>query len=93
MPRGCTTVSCRTTTPSLQLGEAYNDAYAKDYGQYQDYLGRLDTLHGYYTAQEQAEISQRQQVVQQCHDGAGRHGGRGAAGLPAPPAWARWRAA
>ena len=34
--------------------------YAKDYGQYQEHLNRLDTLHGYYTAQEQAEISQRQ---------------------------------
>ena len=49
-------------TQLQQKGEDYNNAYAKDYGQYQDYLSRLDTLHGYYTAQEQAEISQRQQT-------------------------------
>ena len=49
-------------TQLQQKGEAYNDAYAKDYGQYQEHLNRLDTLHGYYTAQEQAEISQRQQT-------------------------------
>ena len=39
-------------TQLQQKGEDYNNAYAKDYGQYQDYLSRLDTLHGYYTAQE-----------------------------------------
>ena len=44
-------------TQLQQKGEAYNDAYAKDYCQYQEHLNRLDTLHGYYTAQEQAEIS------------------------------------
>ena len=49
-------------TQLQQKGEAYNDAYARDYGQYQEHLNRLDTLHGYYTAQEQAEISQRQQT-------------------------------
>ena len=49
-------------TQLQQKGEAYNDVYAKDYGQYQEHLNRLDTLHGYYTAQEQAEISQRQQT-------------------------------
>lgn len=49
-------------TQLQQKGEAYNDAYAKDYCQYQEHLNRLDTLHGYYTAQEQAEISQRQQT-------------------------------
>ena len=49
-------------TQLQQKGDAYNAAYAQDYGQYQDYLNRLDTLHGYYTAQEQAEISQRQQT-------------------------------
>ena len=49
-------------TQLQQKGEAYNDAYAKDYGQYQDYLSRLDTLHGYYSAQEQAKAAQRQQV-------------------------------
>ena len=48
-------------TQLQQKGEAYNDAYAKDYGQYQEHLNRLDALHGYYTAQEQAQISQRQQ--------------------------------
>ena len=49
-------------TQLQQKGDAYNDAYAKDYGQYQEHLNRLDTLHGYYTAQEQAQISQRQQA-------------------------------
>ena len=49
-------------TQLQQKGEAYNDAYAKDYCQYQEHLNRLDTLHGYYTAQEQAQISQRQQA-------------------------------
>ena len=48
-------------TQLQQKGEAYNDAYAQDYGQYQDYLDRLDTLHGYYSAQEAAAASQRQQ--------------------------------
>ena len=37
-------------TQLQQKGDAYNDAYAKDYGQYQEHLNRLDTLHGYYTA-------------------------------------------
>mgnify|MGYP001752742261 CR=1 FL=1 len=49
-------------TQLQQKGEAYNDAYAKDYGLYQEHLNRLDTLHGYYTAQEQAQINQRQQA-------------------------------
>ena len=49
-------------TQLQQKGEAYNDAYAQDYGQYQDYLSRLDTLHGYYSAQEQAQASRRQQT-------------------------------
>ena len=49
-------------TQLQQKGEAYNDAYAQDYGQYQDYLSRLDTLHGYYSAQEQAQASRRQQA-------------------------------
>ena len=49
-------------TQLQQKGEAYNDAYAKDYGQYQEHLNRLDTLHGYYTAQEQAQASRRQQT-------------------------------
>ena len=44
-----------------QKGEAYNDAYTKDYGQYQDYLSQLDTLYGYYAAQEQAAANQKQQ--------------------------------
>ena len=49
-------------TQLQQKGEAYNDAYAQDYAQYQDYLGQLDTLHGYYTAQEQAQNSRQQQT-------------------------------
>ncbi len=48
-------------TQLAQKGEAYNNAYAQDYGQYQDYLGRLDTLHGYYSAQEQTQAAQKQQ--------------------------------
>ena len=39
-------------TQLQQKGDAYNAAYAQDYGQYQDYLNRLDTLYGYYAAQE-----------------------------------------
>ena len=49
-------------TQLQQKGEAYNDAYTQDYGRYQDYLSRLDTLHGYYSAQEQAQASSRQQA-------------------------------
>lgn len=49
-------------TQLQQKGEAYNDAYAQDYSQYQDYLSRLDTLHGYYSAQEQAQANSRQQA-------------------------------
>ena len=44
-----------------QKGSAYNDAYARDYGQYQDYLSQLDTLYGYYAAQEQEAASRKQQ--------------------------------
>lgn len=44
-----------------QKGNAYNSAYAQDYGQYQDYLGQLGTLHDYYSAQEQQQAAQRQQ--------------------------------
>ena len=49
-------------TQLQQKGEAYNDAYARDYGRYQDHLSQLDTLHGYYSAQEQTQAGQRQQV-------------------------------
>lgn len=44
-----------------QKGNAYNAAYARDYGGYQDYLSRLNSLHGYYTTQEQTEAAQKQQ--------------------------------
>ncbi len=44
-----------------QKGQAYNSAYDRDYGQYQDYLTRLDTLYNYYSGQEQAQAAQRQQ--------------------------------
>ena len=44
-----------------QKGNAYNTAYTQDYGRYQDYLGRLDSLYGYYAAQEQQEAARRQQ--------------------------------
>ena len=43
-------------------GSAYNAAYEQDYGRYQDYLGRLDTLYGYYSAQEQQARAKRQQA-------------------------------
>lgn len=44
-----------------QKGGDYNAAYAQDYGQYQNYLSRLDSLHGYYAAQEQTKAAQKQQ--------------------------------
>ena len=43
-------------------GSAYNAAYEQDYGRYQDYLGRLDTLYGYYSNQEQQAIAKRKQA-------------------------------
>ena len=49
-------------TQLKQKGEAYNNAYAQDYGQYQDYLSQLGTLHDYYSAQEQQQAARRQQV-------------------------------
>ena len=48
-------------TQLQQKGEAYNNAYAQDYGAYQDYLSQLGTLHDYYSAQEQQQAAQRQQ--------------------------------
>ena len=48
-------------TQLQQKGEDYNNAYAQDYGQYQDYLSRLDTLYGNYSAQEQEAAAQKQQ--------------------------------
>lgn len=44
-----------------QLGSAYNSAYQKDYGRYQDYLSRLNTLYGYYSQQEQQQTAKKQQ--------------------------------
>ena len=49
-------------TQLRQKGEAYNNAYAQDYGQYQDYLNQLGTLHDYYSAQEQQQAARRQQT-------------------------------
>ena len=49
-------------TQLKQKGEAYNNAYAQDYGAYQDYLSQLGTLHDYYSAQEQQQAARRQQV-------------------------------
>ena len=49
-------------TQLQQKGDAYNAAYAQDYGQYQDYLSQLGTLHDYYSAQEQQQAARRQQV-------------------------------
>ena len=49
-------------TQLQQKGEAYNNAYAQDYGQYQDYLNQLGTLHDYYSAQEQQQAARRQQA-------------------------------
>ena len=44
-----------------QLGSAYNSAYQRDYGRYQDYLSRLNTLYGYYSQQEQQQAAKKQQ--------------------------------
>lgn len=44
-----------------QLGSAYNSAYQKDYGRYQDYLSRLNTLYDYYSQQEQQQAAKKQQ--------------------------------
>ena len=44
-----------------QLGNAYNSAYQRDYGRYQDYLSRLNTLYGYYSEQEQQQAAKKQQ--------------------------------
>lgn len=44
-----------------QLGSTYNSAYQKDYGRYQDYLSRLNTLYGYYSQQEQQQAAKKQQ--------------------------------
>ena len=44
-----------------QLGSAYNSAYQKDYGRYQDYLSRLNTLYSYYSQQEQQQAAKKQQ--------------------------------
>lgn len=44
-----------------QLGSAYNSAYQKDYGRYQDYLSRLNTMYGYYSQQEQQQAAKKQQ--------------------------------
>ena len=41
--------------------DTYQTAYTQDYGRYQDYLGQLDSLYGYYAAQEQQEAARRQQ--------------------------------
>lgn len=44
-----------------QKGSDYNAAYAQDYGQYQNYLSQLNSLHGYYSTQEQTKAAQKQQ--------------------------------
>ena len=44
-------------TQLQQKGDAYNAAYAQD----QDSLNRLDTLYGYYAAQEQQAASRKQE--------------------------------
>lgn len=48
-------------TQLAQKGEAYNQAYEQDRGEYQDYLQRLDDLYGYYAAQEQQQAAGKQQ--------------------------------
>ena len=81
-------------TQLQQKGEDYNNAYAQDYGQYQDYLSRLDTLHGYYTAQEPGTGQPPPADLQRHHDRAGGSSGmRSSWPSAAPPASARWRAA
>ena len=56
-------------TPMMLAGDEFgnsqsgnNNAYAQDYGKYQDYLSQLGTLHDYYSAQEQQQAARRQQV-------------------------------
>lgn len=41
--------------------EQLGSAYQKDYGRYQDYLSRLNTLYGYYSQQEQQQAAKKQQ--------------------------------
>ena len=57
------TRSCRTITVS-STGRAAPTTLptSRTTGRYQDYLGRLDTLYGYYSTQEQQAIAKRQQT-------------------------------
>ena len=45
-----------------QKQDAYESAYAQDYAQYTNYLANLNDLYGYYTQEEEAEASRRQQT-------------------------------
>ena len=67
-------------TQLQQKGDAYNAAYAQDYGQYQDYLNRLDTpvwlLCGAGAAGRQPEAGK----IQPHHESAGLPGRCGPAG-------------
>lgn len=47
-----------------QKGQAYNDAYAKDYNEYTGYLAQLGDMRDYYTQQEQYQNAQNQQTFQ-----------------------------
>ena len=47
-----------------QKGQAYNDAYAKDYNEYTDYLAQLGSMRDYYVQQEQYQNAQKQQTFQ-----------------------------
>ena len=49
-------------TQLKQKGEAYNNAYAQDYGAYQDYLSQLGTLHDYTPRRN----SSRQHAASRC---------------------------
>lgn len=79
-------------TQLQQKGDAYNAAYAQDYGQYRDYLNRLDTLYGYYAAQEQQAASRKQEKFNRTMKVLGFLGDVVQLAITAPRAWARWRA-
>ena len=49
-----------------QKGNAYNTAYTQDYGRYQDYLGQLDSLYGYYDGTGTAGGGPPPAGIQQC---------------------------
>lgn len=47
-----------------QKGQAYNEAYARDYSEYTDYLGQLNSMRDYYSQQKQYQDARNQQTFQ-----------------------------